>query len=187
MKTCWKCKQTKELTEFCRNRSNGDGLSTECRLCKTELERVYVAKNREATRERKRKWYQENKERHNKKSREYYFKHKEDNEWLKKQKERSENHRKNNLGMYAAKESRRRTAKLNASVSWADQKYIEDLYKNCREAEQLFNAVGINVKFHVDHIIPLQHKQVCGLHVEDNLQILTAEENAAKSNKYEVI
>ena len=86
MKTCWKCKQTKELTEFGLNKSKPDGLSTECRPCKTELEKEYVAKNIEATRERKRKWYQKNKKRHNKKSREYYFKHKEDNEWLKKQK-----------------------------------------------------------------------------------------------------
>ena len=93
----------------------------------------------------------------------------------------------NNKNKVRAHWAKYRASKLKANVAWVNNEYIEDLYKNCREAEKLFNVVGINVKFHVDHIIPLQHKQVCGLHVEHNLQILTAEENAAKSNKYEVI
>jgi hypothetical protein len=71
---------------------------------------------------------------------------------------------------YAAK---RRARKLHATPSWANLALIKEIYAN---------AEGM----HVDHIIPLQGELVCGLHVENNLQYLTPEENLAKSNKFTV-
>lgn len=71
-----------------------------------------------------------------------------------------------------ARTNKRRANKLHATPSWADLDAIKEFYKNCPEGKS------------VDHIIPLQGKKVCGLHVLENLQYLCKKENSRKHNKF---
>jgi len=82
--------------------------------------------------------------------------------------------------MYANK---RRAAKINASKDWGElnQFIIEEAYKLSRLRSDL-----TGIEWQVDHIIPLIHPKVCGLHVGINLQVITAIENLNKRNKFEV-
>lgn len=84
-----------------------------------------------------------------------------------------------NPGIRAALAAKRRARRLCATPLWADLQAIKDYYIT---AAALSMHTGEH--YHVDHIIPLQGKKVCGLHVENNLQILTAFDNLSKSNKY---
>ena len=84
----------------------------------------------------------------------------------------SSHYAKNNKGIINAISSKRRADKIRATPSWANLEKIKEIYKNCPKG------------YHVDHIIPLRSEYVCGLHVESNLQYLTAKENMKKSNKF---
>ena len=64
-----------------------------------------------------------------------------------------------------------------ASPIWASKQAIDQLYT---EARRLTAESG--TKYEVDHIIPIRHPLVCGLHVETNLRILPASVNNKKSN-----
>ncbi len=86
--------------------------------------------------------------------------------------ERSKEHYLNNKSYYLARNAARRALKLNATPPWADLEKIKEIYLTCPEG------------YHVDHIVPLQGNNVCGLHVEYNLQHLPALENIQKSNKF---
>jgi hypothetical protein len=74
--------------------------------------------------------------------------------------------------------AKRRAQKLQATPPWADTAAIKAIYEQAS-----FMSKVLGEKQHVDHIIPLQGKKVCGLHVAANLQILSATDNLKKSNK----
>jgi 5-methylcytosine-specific restriction endonuclease McrA len=64
-----------------------------------------------------------------------------------------------------------------ATPAWANDFFIEEIY---HLAELRTKLLGI--PHEVDHVIPLQSDVVCGLHVENNLQVITRDENIRKSN-----
>ena len=88
---------------------------------------------------------------------------------------------KNNRSQRRCIDAKRRASKLNATPKWLtdeDKMSIQLIYDASIWMTQVFEE-----EFHVDHIVPLQGENVCGLHVPWNLQVIPAKENLSKSNK----
>ena len=91
---------------------------------------------------------------------------------IEKCKEKTLKWRQNNKGRYLNSLQKYRITKQKATIK-KYQKEVEEIYKNCPE--------GMTV----DHVIPLQNKDITGLHVPWNLQYLTKSENSKKQNKFD--
>ncbi|HEC64039.1 hypothetical protein LCGC14_0717050 [marine sediment metagenome] len=98
--------------------------------------------------------------------------HKDNSEYYK---EYQKQYQKANPDKINASAANRRATKRNQTPINANSSDIQCIYRVC----DIFNKPG-NEVYHVDHIHPISKG---GLHHEDNLQILTAEENMKKSNK----
>jgi hypothetical protein len=78
----------------------------------------------------------------------------------------------------AEKVTRRKRAERKATPRWADMFLLLEAY---RLAHLRTKATGF--RWHVDHIIPLRAKTVCGLHVHTNLRVVPWLTNLAKGNR----
>lgn len=70
----------------------------------------------------------------------------------------------------------RRKRIKQATPKWCDREQMFILVKRAQE-------LGLEL----DHIIPLKHPLVCGLHVPENIQLLSMQENRSKNNKFDII
>jgi hypothetical protein len=90
-------------------------------------------------------------------------------------------YRDNNPHKMAAYAGRRRASERRAQPGWLTREHRSEMEAVYAEARRLTESTGVT--HHVDHIVPLRGKTVCGLHVPWNLQVLTAKDNIRKSNK----
>jgi len=88
-------------------------------------------------------------------------------------------YRKKKPEVISAHVSKRRARQLQAMPTWVNKDLLFAFYKQSKD-----KAKETGVAHHVDHIIPLVNKHVCGLHVPWNLQVIPAKENQQKRNKF---
>lgn len=212
MKTCSKCGEQKDVTEFY---SKG----TACKECRKEESRLYREANKKKCAASKAEYYKanrkaiidyqhkhrtenheailekgkgynktyygKNKAKVNEKTKAYYHDNKEMYTKLRAESRKANPGRdaetrlkriaKNpdkEKARYKIAEGKRRAAVLKATPRWADEEEIKKIYVSSPKG------------YHVDHIVPLRSKTVCGLHCEHNLIAILAKENMQKSNKF---
>ena len=98
---------------------------------------------------------------------------------LEKIRERSSVYAKANRGKRRKIKANYRALKIKASVTWANLFYIEEIYELA-----VLRSKATGITHHVDHIVPLNSKIVCGLHCEANLQVIPGASNVSKGNRY---
>lgn len=171
VKICKRCHTEKSLSFFRADTRYRDGVGSWCCDCHRERNSAWAKENRERLTIKSAVFRQENIEKSREINRNFKSRNKarlaiEHKDWAK-----------NNRHKRNATTAKRNSSKLHATPLWADFDAISQIY---REASRIQLETG--VKMHVDHIVPLQHPLVCGLHCVANLQILTATENIAKKN-----
>jgi hypothetical protein len=138
-----------------------------------EQNRRYRQKNPERRRAQKQRWQRRNMERVVAYNR----------EWRRKNPDKAAAHgkkwRDNNGAVFQAIVRKRQATVINRTPKWADHEAMKQFYLCAKRMEA---ATGI--KHHVDHIVPLQGRDVCGLHVEANLQVLPANVNLRKADRW---
>ena len=169
MKKCSKCKEEKDFSEFHKNKRSVDGYQNQCKACR----KTHADLTKEKKAKKDKEWYERNKEKQRAKVREY----RQNN--LEVCKERNRRYKKNNKGLINYLTSLKKKKVKQATPSWADKEKIKQIYLI---SAQKTKETGI--QYHVDHIIPIKGELVSGLHVPENLQVITATENLKKNNKY---
>lgn len=87
--------------------------------------------------------------------------------------------RQHNKARLAAQCRERQARKLNATPAWASLREINIEYELAKWCTDV-----LGIQYHVDHVVPLQGRNVCGLHVHYNLQVIRAIDNLKKGCRH---
>jgi hypothetical protein len=198
VKVCTVCKRLKDNSEFSKDTGSKSGLQCKCKQCAKD----YAAAHKQEQAERNRAYYVAHKDDIYEEKREYYAKNKpridtynkgwreENREWLSLRQRRYRDEHKDevalgvalwkqrNPGRVSALNAKRKAAKRRAIPLWFEKEAISAIYE-----EAVMRSQTEGVDYHVDHIVPVQSKFVCGLHCLANLEVILGEENCSKGNR----
>ena len=176
MLLCLKCKDEKPFDEFYVKRDRPRGYQSYCKVCARKRTNQHRAENQKTLQEKQREYYKNNSEK-----RVASVLKARKNHWDKFV-EYKKQYTHKNLEKVRAWDAAKRANRLQRTPMWlsVDQKKeIENFYWLAKDLEVISGQ-----SYHVDHIVPLSGKTVCGLHVPWNLQVLPADVNCRKSNKF---
>lgn len=203
LRLCTLCLTEKLPEHFGKKSASKDGLDYVCKACNTARVKAWRLNNIERSREYKRQYYQNTADFNKQRYAEYRKKNAErlnanKLKWQRENKDRYfANHkawRDRNKDKVKAwvrrttalslippsmKAANHRARKLRATPLWANVDEIKWFYRTAKYINDFSD-----VKFDVDHIVPLNSKIVCGLHNEFNLQLLPATTNKEKGNRH---
>lgn len=155
---------------------------------KAAYDKEYRQRNAELRHQQSKEYVKKNRERINAWNREYTSKNRERrreiaNNYVERNREKVREANR----LYSSKNPEKRIARrvirrcreAQCCPSWVNVKSIREFHKLAR---LMTEATG--EPYHVDHIDPIAHSLVCGLHVPANLRVIKGCENFAKSNKF---
>jgi hypothetical protein len=210
MKRCSKCGEEKPASGFFKNARQKDGLSNYCKPCQRAANASWRERNRDKHISMVADWYRANRNDYLAGRRRKYAENPEpvlercanyrrgnqplrsatNAVWAAKNAEKVRQHSKNwaerNRHKTSAKAAERRADLLNrTSLLTPDkQKQIKAIYGFAQYLTEKFGR-----PYHVDHIVPLRGKTCSGLHVPENLRVVSGQLNLSKGAKmdYELV
>ena len=161
------------LDNLDRSKETQKKYDTKNRKARSAYKAAWARKNAAKVKEAMRSHYEANREKIIARSAAWVREHRERFEQNQRLHRLENNHKKNE---YAAQ---RRGLTLRATPSWANKFFIEEAYRLATLRTKM-----LGFQWQVDHIVPLKHAKVCGLHTHDNLQVIPATENYKKGNRH---
>ena len=152
-KVCSTCAKSQPISNYHKKSVAPDGHTNVCKSCCKVYNKKWRSENRGKLRLDKARDYKENSDRY---------------------KERASKWKQENRPRATELNARRRAGRASATTNHSEVRGMYTL------AQKLSEFTGSDLQ--VDHIEPLVHNEVCGLHAGVNLQLLDTKENARKGN-----
>ena len=157
-------------------------MTEEQKIKQRARQKKYAEKHKEKVKAAIKKWNSENKDKLNEASKNWYNRNKDSQEFKDKNSKKTREWSAKNPDKVIEQSARKRATKLQRMPSWLtddDKWIISEFYRLAKDRTKFHGF-----EWHVDHIIPLRGKNVSGLHVPSNLQVVEKQINLTKSNKF---